>query len=159
MIELMLVVAILALLSAIAIPVYANILKKARRTAFAAEARTFHQALMSYYVDHDKFPAASFGPDMLNTATLAPLTTEGYLTTQAAESFISRQVSGQLFLYLPLWTTSADQQLWVFLRPDYDPNEWVYVFHTEFIWGSKWHDGVYFWNNFEYKTIDQVKEL
>lgn len=159
MIELMLVVAIIALLASIAIPVYANILKKARRTALAADARTVHLALKAYYVDHGKFPAAWSGPDMLNTATLSPLTTEGYLSPQAAESFVSKQVGGQMNMYIAFWTGGPDQQYWIFMQPNYDPNEWVYIYYTEYIWGSQWHDGVYFWDGTGYKTIDEMKEL
>jgi prepilin-type N-terminal cleavage/methylation domain-containing protein len=57
LLEILVVVAILALLAATAIPVYQNALDKSRRMALAADLNTLHTAFMRYYADHWKFPA------------------------------------------------------------------------------------------------------
>jgi hypothetical protein len=47
----------------------------------------------------------------------------------------------------------------MFLQPEYDPNEWIYIFDTQLIWGSQWHDGVYMWENGEYRKLDKIEDL
>jgi type II secretory pathway pseudopilin PulG len=151
------VVAIIGLIAAIAMPVYARMHRKAQRTALMAEATEVHQALKAFYLDHNKYPAAFFGPDMLNTSTLAPLTTDGYLSPGVAESFLSKQAGGFVNLYIAFWVDGEDREIWMFIQPDYDPNEWIYLFDTQLIWGSQWHDGVFIWDPADniYKKVDE----
>jgi prepilin-type N-terminal cleavage/methylation domain-containing protein len=158
LIELMMVVVILGLVSAIAIPIYARSLRRAQRTALMAEAGQVHRALKAFYIDNSKYPAAFFGPDMLNTSTLAPLTTNGYLSPGVANSFLSKLVGGKVNTYIAFWTDGQDREIWMFLQPDYDVNEWIYIFDTKMIWGSQWHDGVYLFDD-GYKKIDEITDL
>ncbi len=159
LIEVMLVVAILALLSSIAVPMYARSLRKAKRTALMAEAGQVHAALKAFYLDNNKYPAAGSGPDMLNLSSLAPLTTNGYLSPTVAASFLSKLNGGQVTWYFAFWIDGQDREIWMLLQPRYDPNEWVYVFDTQILWGSQWHDGVYMWENGDYRRVDEIEDL
>ena len=159
LIELMLVVAILGFVSAIAVPMYVHSLRKAQRTALMVEAKQVHKALKAFYIDNNKYPAAFAGPDMLNTSTLAPLTTEGYLSQSVANSFLSKLSGEQVMMYIAFWTDGEDREIWMFLQPEYDVNEFIYIFDTQMVFGSKWHDGVYMWEDGYYKKIDEVQDL
>ncbi len=158
LIEIMLVVAILALVSSIAIPIYARSLRKAKRTALMAEAGRVHAALKAFYLDNNKYPA-SWGPDMLNLSTLAPLTTNGYLSPSTADSLLSKLSGDQVGWYFAFWIDGEDHEIWMFLQPKYDPDEWIYIFDTQMIWGSLWHDGVYTWEDGQYRKIDAIEDL
>lgn len=158
LIEVMLVVAIIALVASIAVPMYVRSLRKAQRTALMAEAGQVHRALKAFYLDNNKYPAAFWGPDMLNLSTLAPLTTNGYLSSGVANSLLSKLTGDQVGWYFAFWTDGEDREIWMFLQPEYDPNEFIYIFDTQMIWGSQWHDGVYMWDN-GYKKIDEIKDL
>jgi hypothetical protein len=153
------VVAIIGLIAAIAMPVYARMHRRAQRTALMAEATEVHQALKAYYLDHNKYPPAFVGPDMFNTSTLAPLTTQGYLSQGVAESFLSKQYGGFVNLYITFWVDGQDREVWMFIQPAYDPNEWIYLFDTQLIWGSQWHDGVFLWDGSDYKKVDEISDL
>ncbi len=159
LIEVMLVVAILALLSSIAVPMYARSFRKAKRTALMAEAGQVYAALKAFYLDNDKYPAARSGPDMLNLSSLAPLTTNGYLSPTIAGSFLSKLSGEQVGWYITFRTDGQDREIWMFLQPKYDLNEWIYIFRTQRIWGSQWHDGVYVWEDGEYRNIDEIENL
>jgi Tfp pilus assembly major pilin PilA len=159
MIEVMIVMAIVFLLAAIAVPIYSRVMLKAERTALASEATAVHEAMLAYYADHAKFPSAFFGSDRLNRATLAPLTTGGYLSPTVAQSFIRKQAGSQIWFYWSWWVGGKDQEFWLIMHPDYDPNELVYILHTQLLAGSKWHDGVYFWRpGLGYVKIDELKD-
>ena len=159
LIEILMVVAILALIAAIAMPIYARMHRKAQRTALMAEATQVHQALKAFYLDHNKYPAAFSGSDMLDHSTLAPLTTQGYLSPGVAKSFLSRQASGSVNTYISFWIDGQDREIWMLLQAAYDPNEWIYIFDTQLIWGSQWHDGVFIWDGTGYKKVDEVMDL
>jgi len=159
LIEVMLVVAILALLSSIAVPMYARALRKAKRTELMVEAGQVQAALKAFYFDNNKYPAAWWGPDMLNRSTLAPLTTNGYLSPTIANSFLSKLQGDQVAWYFAFWIDGEDREIWMYLQPRYDPNDWIYIFDTQLIWGSQWHGGVYMWEDGEYRRVDQIVDL
>lgn len=79
LVEIMIVVAIIALLAAIAIPNLLTARKTANDTAAKAELKSIQTALENYYIDNDEYAAAA------NTANLSHL--EGdYLRKDICES-------------------------------------------------------------------------
>ncbi len=68
LIELMIVVAIIGILAAIAIPMYANVQQRARIAKAQADTRTLGSAVSIYAAHMGALPAA-LGPDLTNTAT------------------------------------------------------------------------------------------
>ena len=59
LLEVMIVMAILFLLTAIAVPLYASVLRQAREKALVADCRHLFDALTRYYVDNGAYPSES----------------------------------------------------------------------------------------------------
>ena len=158
LIELLIVVAIIGLISATAIPVYGRILEKANRNAFVADAEPLYDAFKQYYVDNSKFPSEVGPPnELFDPATLAPLTTYGYMNFTAAQSFLRKQVDDTIFIYIAPDVTGQDSDILMAMHPKYDPSEWIYIFYTDLLsdpYGSL--DGVYFYRNGKLLPVDQV---
>ncbi len=74
LIELMVVLVIVAVIMAIAIPMMREALVRGMIGAAAAEARTVHQALKRYHIDVGAYPDSGG----FDTATMEPLVTMGY---------------------------------------------------------------------------------
>ncbi|MBL0351064.1 MAG: type II secretion system protein [Elusimicrobia bacterium] len=71
LIELMLVVAIIALLAAIALPQFANLIEKSREASNRGNMGTVRSALEIYYVDNDGiYPRYAMGPTCWGNGTL-----------------------------------------------------------------------------------------
>ena len=75
LIELLIVVAILGILSSIAIPNLLGARKRAEIAALLTEVKTFQQALMLFATDHPEYPLES----VFDRTTLEPLVSQGYL--------------------------------------------------------------------------------
>lgn len=75
LIELLIVVAILGILSSLAIPNLLRARKRAEITALLAEVKTFQQALVLFAMDHPEYPLE----DSFDRRTLEPLVSLGYL--------------------------------------------------------------------------------
>lgn len=63
LVEIMIVVAIIGLLAAIAIPSFKKARLTAQATAIANDLRVFYDAFQMYTMSHGTFPPASVGPD------------------------------------------------------------------------------------------------
>lgn len=74
-IELLIVVAIIGIVSTIAIPQLQTAYRKARITRLLAEVNNFQRALVEYAIDYSDFPDEKD----FNNKTLEPLISEGYL--------------------------------------------------------------------------------
>jgi prepilin-type N-terminal cleavage/methylation domain-containing protein len=137
-IELMIVVVIIGLASAIAIPVYEDAMENTHRAALREDGHQLYQALMRYQFDNDKFPSES----EFDTQTLAPLYTEGYFN--AAATFTSKLRDEQLVLYLAPDVDGTDTQFIAVARAAIDPSIIVAVVYTNIIdEADGWLDGVY----------------
>jgi prepilin-type N-terminal cleavage/methylation domain-containing protein len=60
LIELLTVITIILILAGLAIPVYATVMERARRTQAAADAKQIAAALATYHNDYAKFPVADY---------------------------------------------------------------------------------------------------
>lgn len=78
LIELLIVVAVIGIIAAMAVPALQAALFKAKRSALIANGKTLHAAFTAFNIDAGEYPPCCSGV-ALNTATLAPLTTRGYL--------------------------------------------------------------------------------
>ncbi len=77
LIEILVVVAIIAILASIAIPVYSHHRARAHYAVAISECRELYNAFDAYYQDRNGYPASS-GVDQLTLTDLAPLTSQGY---------------------------------------------------------------------------------
>ncbi len=138
LLEVMIVMAILFLLTAIAIPLYANALRQVREKALVSDCRLLLDALTRYYVDNGAYPSESD----LDTRTLSPLSTEEYLSV--ATPFTHKLEGNRLNFYLAPDVDGADQQFIVVTRHIDDPTIIVAVVSTDIIdEDGDWIEGVF----------------
>ena len=135
LIEVMLVVAIIGLLAALAIPLFDQAITKSRRASLAADAHDLYTALMRYHADHGAFPAEG-GFDL---HTLSPLSDQGYFST--AESFTQKMTDDELMYYEALDVNGPDTELVAAFEAKADPDIRVLMLHTGVT--GEWLDGVY----------------
>jgi prepilin-type N-terminal cleavage/methylation domain-containing protein len=138
LIELMIVVVIISLATAMAIPVYEDAIKNSHRSALQADCYQLYQSLMTYQFDNDKFPAES----EFDVKTLAPLSTEGYFNASA--TFTSKLRDRQLLVYLAPDVDGTDTQFITVAQADIDPTVIFAVVYTNIVSETDgWVDGVY----------------
>jgi prepilin-type N-terminal cleavage/methylation domain-containing protein len=138
LIEVMIVVVIIALLTAAAVPLYGEAMRRSRTTALAADMEQVYVALMRYHTDHGSFPAE----DVFDTSSLSPLTTEGYFGD--ATSLTDKLLGKQLLIYAAPDVGGPDQHFIIVARHVIDPSIIVVAVHTDIIAAAEgWVDGVY----------------
>jgi len=142
LIELLVVVAIIGLASALAVPMYADAVRKSRTRALMADGRALHSAMMAYHADQGFFPAEANPPARaFDLTTLAPLSTEGYFP--AAHSLAAKLDNEKVMLYFAPDEGSPDAEFIMVMRAGFDPNVIMVVAHTGIINVAGWLDGVY----------------
>jgi len=138
LIELMIVVAIISLATAMAIPVYENALENTHRSALQADSYQLYNSLMTYQFDYDKFP----GESEFDLRTLAPLSTDGYFN--AARTFTGKLRDKQVLVYLAPDIDGEDTQFIALAQSDIDPTMIFAVVYTNIVEETGgWVDGVY----------------
>ena len=138
LIELMVVIVIIGLASALALPMYADAIVKSKKSALVSEGRKIYGAMMAYYTDYSMFPPdASF-----DKATMEPLASEGYLNS--AQRITGKLMNDQLLLYIAPDVGGANQQFVIVMRLEKEPDVIVAVVHTNLVSeDGDWVDGVF----------------
>jgi len=138
LIELLIVVAIISMASAMAIPIYDRALEKTHRSAIQADCYTLYHGMMSYHFDNDKFPSEA----ELNLATLAPLSTGGYFN--GAPSLVDKLAGGKFVVYLAPDVNGSDTQFVLVGRSRIESDAIFAVVYTNVVTDDRtWVDGVY----------------
>ncbi|NIM01113.1 MAG: prepilin-type N-terminal cleavage/methylation domain-containing protein [Acidobacteria bacterium] len=139
MIELLMVVAIIGLIAAIAVPLYTGAIDKSRRATLVHDAGELHRAFMRYNVDEGVFPSVS----AFNLQTLTPLSNGGYF--RHFESFTAKLYNGEIQNYDSPNIGGADTQFWATINSASEPGFVLLVAHTNDlpIDRGEWYDGVY----------------
>jgi prepilin-type N-terminal cleavage/methylation domain-containing protein len=138
LIELMIIVVIIGLASAMAIPVYENALENTHRSALQADSYQLYNSLMTYQFDYDKFPSES----EFDLKTLAPLSTGGYFN--AARTFTGKLRDKQVLVYLAPDVDGEDTQFIAVAQSELDPSMIFAVVYTNIIEeDGGWIDGVH----------------
>jgi len=114
MVELMLVVAIISLLSAISLPLYADALRNSRRRAMLVDAREFHSAMSRYQIDEGHYPPEA----TFDRKTLEPLISGDYYTN--ANTFLGRLKEQEIALYAAPDVGGADTQYFSLMVTDFE---------------------------------------
>ena len=138
MIEVLIVLAIISVLAAIAIPMYSAAIRESRETALIADGRKIYGAMMRYNADHGTFP-----PDAgFDTTSLDPLTSLGYMDD--GRGLTQRLVDQELLVYLAPDVDGTDRQFVAVLRLAVDTDIIVAAVHTNVVTDDgEWVDGVF----------------
>lgn len=138
LIEVMIVVVIISLATAIAVPLYQDALTRARRSAFTADTAKLYHALLAYHVDQSAFPSeADF-----DLETLAPLSTQGYFPSP--ESYTAKLDGGRLLIYVAPDVGGPDRQFIAVGRLGSDPSLLAAAVYSDLVGrDGEWADGVF----------------
>ena len=151
LIELMIVVVIIAMISAIAIPMYADALRKGRTSALIVDLDKLYTALMSYHADNGSFPAE----EEFDTFTLSPLSTDGYFPRP--EALTNKLLGNKLLMYIAPDVGGSDQQFIIVVRHINDPDLIGVVVYTNILDGDGgWKDGTYIINDNNLAEADEI---
>lgn len=145
LVEVLVVAAILGVLSAIAVPLFARSLQMSQRRALAADGRGLYGAFMRYHADFGTFPSTSTPPDRaFNLTTMTPLSNNGYYSLPGA--LTRKLVSDRVTAYDSPNVGGSDSQFWAVLTHKQDPTIVVLVANTNDYPGhvGTWYDGVYY---------------
>ena len=157
LIDILIVVVIIGLVSAAAIPAYEYFQTREQNNALAADAMELYGALKRYQIDNDKFPSDNSPPVGFDVTSLAPLTTGGHMTPDAARSLLSKLAGGTVEAYVAPDVSGADSDLMVAMIPDHDPNEVIYIFSTDQLAADHGSlDGVYFYRKGKLVQVEEV---
>jgi prepilin-type N-terminal cleavage/methylation domain-containing protein len=100
LLEILIVVAIIALIASMAIPAFQNAMLKSKRNAAVSDLRVFKDAMSRYYIDMGRFPTSG----EFNLSTLAPL---DRAHMQNAKKVLNLMQGKKLDFYFP-WNIFAD---------------------------------------------------
>jgi prepilin-type N-terminal cleavage/methylation domain-containing protein len=129
-IEILMVLLIVGVLSAILIPVFASAILRANRTALAADGRSLYSAFTKYYVDQGYFPSTSTPlARAFNLTNLAPLSNNGYYSNPT--SLTRKLLSNRVTAYDSPNTGGSDTQFWAVLTHKSDSRVVVLVASTD----------------------------
>ena len=150
-VELLIVMTIITLMAAIAVPPYLEAIRRSRASAMTADSRHIYDAMMRYRADKGTFPSETD----FDKATLSPLSTEGYLSQ--SDSITRKLLGDQLFLYLAPDVDGPDQQFIIVARHETDPSVIVATVHTDLIdEDGDWVDGVYVITEEDLEDVDDL---
>jgi prepilin-type N-terminal cleavage/methylation domain-containing protein len=144
-IEILMVLLIVGVLSAILIPVFASATLRANRTALAADGRSLYSAFAKYYVDQGYFPATSTPVSRaFNLDNLSPLSTNGYYSNP--RSLTQKLLDNRVTAYDSPSLAGSDTQFWAVLTHKTDSRVIVLVASTDQYPGhlGTQFEGVYF---------------
>lgn len=129
LIELLVVVLVIGIITAIAVPNVKRALTKSRRTAAYKSAVHLSHGIEKYMLDHDTVPPT------LNTRTLEPVVSETDMTEHEAQSIVNTFEGEELLFYWggmwgPWW---GGYGYYFVFQPRGEPNSWCY-FYMDQIW-------------------------
>jgi len=116
LVELLVVVAIIAVLMAITVPLMQAAMLRAHVGATASDARIIHAAFKQYFIDYDMYPNATDSP-AFELASFEPLVSEGYYDGR----IVSRLQDEQADAYDSPDDEGINQEFWVELTLAFDP--------------------------------------
>lgn len=138
LVEVLVVVAIVGIISAMAMPMYADALAKSKRASLISDGRKVYDAMMAYYADNSHFPPE----DEFDKATLEPLTADGYLNF--GRSITAHLTDGEVLMYMAPDIDGSDQQFLIVMRLETNPDIIVAAVHTNLVDDDgDWVDGVF----------------
>ena len=143
LIEVLIVVLIVGLLGALAIPAFRNAVRSGHRSALVADARALYDAFVRFNVDNGMFPSTNSPEERaFDRETLFPLSAGGYYTK--VDALLGKLQNEEITIYDSPNIDSADTQFFAVLTSAADASIVVLVVHSDqFDAGGTWYDGVF----------------
>jgi prepilin-type N-terminal cleavage/methylation domain-containing protein len=137
LVEVLIVVAIIAILVAIALPVMDDAMLRAHIAAAAVDAKALHVAFKRYYVDNNMYPADG----VFQMSNFEPLVGMGYYDGRVA----SRLIGGAADGYGAPDDMGADQEFWLEFSLEANPTVRFLVSDSNDspLSGGLYFDGIY----------------
>lgn len=142
LVELLVTLAVLAVITAIALPMYREALLRAHISSGLNDARSMHIAFKRYHVDHSAYP--DDGP--FDLVTFEPLVSLGYYDGRVG----TRLLNDQIDAYDAPDDLGANQEYWVEFTLAFDPTVRFLVSDSDdspLSGGAGHYDGIYLYKN------------
>jgi prepilin-type N-terminal cleavage/methylation domain-containing protein len=155
LLELLIVMAIIFIISSIAVPMMRAALLRAHVSALAADAQVLHTAFKRFYLDASMYPNST-DPPAFDLATFEPLVADGYYDGRVATKLVDAQADG----YDSPDDEGLNQEFWVELTLNYEPSIRMLVADSNDspLGGGDYYDGIYLFRNGVLTPIDHIKE-
>jgi len=144
LIELMIVVVVVSVLAAIAIPRFQDVRVKASLASVVADARILYSGLEEFYATGYQYPNASSSP-AFDLTTFEPLRS----VVEYQGSMNERLLNGRADLYDSPDDRGSNQEFWMQMTLRIDPSYQVVVAISDDapLGGGQWLQGVYTFHN------------
>ena len=153
LIELLIVVAIIGILSAVAIPMMKVALLRSHVNAVATDARVLYTAFKRHYVDYNKYPNASTSPSF-QLDSFEPLVSLEYYRGSMA----FKLAGGQADAYDSPDDQGSNQEFWIEMTLAYDPSVRFLVVDSDDapLGGGSYLDGIFVYQNGVLTELEDV---
>jgi prepilin-type N-terminal cleavage/methylation domain-containing protein len=146
LIELLVVMATVAVLMAIAIPLFQDALLRANTSSLSTDAKALYVAIKQYYVDNNTYPTTA----AFDTATFEPLVGMGYYSGRVMSRLLNEEADGYL---------GSQDEFWLEMTLKVDPSVRFLISDSQNspLGGGAFLDGVYLYVDGELREIGQLK--
>lgn len=154
LIELMAVVAIIGVISAVATGAVQRALRKAQINAITAESRVVYDAFMRFHIDNNMYPYASSSPSF-QLDTFEPLRSMGYYRGNIASKL--RNASADA--YDSPDDNGVNNEFWLLMTAKSDPGVQFLVCHSNDtpMANGTWLDGIYLYQDGKLTPIEDYE--
>lgn len=144
LVELLVVVAIIAVLMGITVPLMQSAMLRAHVGTMASDARVLHNSFRQYYIDFDMYPNSTVAP-ALDLATLEPLVSMGY----GSAHILGRLDGGMFDAYDSPDDLGVNAEFWIEMTLAFDPTVRFLVADSDNapLSGGEYKDGIYLYRN------------
>jgi prepilin-type N-terminal cleavage/methylation domain-containing protein len=153
LIELLIVVAIIGILSAIAVPLYRQAVLRGHISALGADAKTVYTAFKQHHVDHSMYPYAVSNPSF-ELDTFEPLRTMGYYDGEVASKLLNDRADA----YDSPDDGGDNREFWLEMTLEFDPAVRFLVCDSDDapLSGGAYLDGVFLYKDGVLTPIEDV---
>ena len=140
LIELVIVIAIIGILAAVAVPAMLSFSKKAHYAVALSEAKTVYYAFIDFYTDNDMFPNATSSPSF-QLDTFSPLDYQG--------NIFSKLVNNRADAYDSPDDQGSNQEFWLRMTLAADPTVQILIAYSDNadLSPGEWLEGVFVYRN------------
>jgi prepilin-type N-terminal cleavage/methylation domain-containing protein len=144
LIELLVVVAIIAVIMGIMVPLMQSAMLRAHVGAMASDSRIVHTAFKQYYIDYDMYPHSADSP-AFELDTFEPLVSEGYYDGRVVGKLVNEKADA----YDSPDDEGINQEFWIEMTLDFDPTVRFLVADSDNapLAGGDYVDGIFLYKN------------